>query len=126
MTDLLRENIAQAGYTEVLTWALCSVEENFTKLNKPDNNTAVKVSNPKTLEFQLVRTSLLSGLLKTLGANSGSLNLPIKLFEAADVVLLDTPEGPKSDTGAHNERRLAALYTGHASGLEDVCNFNFI
>lgn len=118
LTDLIRENIAQAGYSEALTWALCSVEENFSKLLHPDDGTAVKISNPKTAEFQLVRTNLISGLLKTLSANQGKLNLPIRIFEAADIALLDN----SSDVGSRNERRLACLFCGqNTSGLEEVC-----
>lgn len=117
LSDLMRENLAQAGYTEALTWALCSIEENFTHLRKPDDGTlAVKVSNPKTAEFQLVRTNLVGGLLKTLSANQAFLNLPIRLFEVSDISLLDA----STDIGARNERRLAALYCGSTSGFEEI------
>ncbi len=81
LSDLMRESLAHAGFTEVLTWALCSHDENYGFLRKPDDQQAVKLSNPQTLEFQLVRTTLLGGLLKTLAHNQGHLNLPIKLFE---------------------------------------------
>ena len=46
----------------------------------------VHVSNPKTYEFQVCRTALLPGLLKTCQANK-KLPLPIKLFEISDVVM---------------------------------------
>lgn len=50
------------------------------------------IANPKTLEFQVARTSLLSGLFKTLAANK-NMPLPIKLFEISDVVLKDINSG---------------------------------
>lgn len=53
---------------------------------------AVLISNPKTLEFQVVRTELLPGLLKTLAANK-KMPLPLKLFEISDVVLQDKTTG---------------------------------
>jgi phenylalanyl-tRNA synthetase beta chain len=78
---------------------------------KDDGNTAVVLSNPKTIEFQVVRTSLLPGLLKTWQSNT-SVGLPMKIFEISDVVLLDK----STDVGAKNVRRLAALYCPKESG----------
>ena len=49
-------------------------------------NDVVHVSNPKTFEFQVCRTRLIPGLLKTCQANK-KLPLPIKLFEVSDVVI---------------------------------------
>ena len=69
----------------------------------PDN--AVHIANPKTLEFQIARTTLLPGLLKTVQANL-KMPLPMKLFEISDVVLKDGAR----DVGAKNERQLCALY----------------
>jgi len=54
LTDLLREGIAAAGFTECLTFALCSRDDISTKLQLQINDTnAVHIANPKTLEFQV-------------------------------------------------------------------------
>lgn len=64
----------------------CSRDDIASKMRKNiDALPAVHVSNPKTLEFQVVRTSLLPGLLKTISSNK-HMPLPIKLFEVSDVV----------------------------------------
>lgn len=64
-----------------------------TKLRKPfDSDHTVCISNPKTLEFQVARTNLLSGLLRTTSANK-KMPLPMKLFEVTDVVLKDPTTG---------------------------------
>uniref|UniRef100_A0A1A9WY64 Phenylalanine--tRNA ligase beta subunit n=1 Tax=Glossina brevipalpis TaxID=37001 RepID=A0A1A9WY64_9MUSC len=116
LTEQLREQIAQACFTEVLTFTLCSRDDVGRKLNKNvDNITAVHISNPKTLEFQIVRTTLLPGLLKTLAANR-KMPLPLKLFEISDVVITD--DG--SEVGARNERRLCAINCNKAAGFEVV------
>ncbi|KAL9697084.1 hypothetical protein quinque_000525 [Culex quinquefasciatus] len=65
---------------------------------------AVHIANPKTLEYQVVRTSLIPGLLKTLAANR-KIPLPLNLFEVSDVVLADS----KAEVGAKNERRVCAF-----------------
>jgi phenylalanyl-tRNA synthetase beta chain len=59
LTDLLRIEMAQAGYTEVLTHGLCSHAENYKDLRRPDDGRAVTLLNPVTEEYQ-VRGLLMS------------------------------------------------------------------
>lgn len=116
LSDLIRSEIAMAGFTEVLTWILCSYEENFSMVNrKDDKKTAVVIGNPRSSEFEVARTSLLPGILKTMGHNKDHPR-PIKIFEVGDIVVLD---GQK-DVGAANQRRLAALYCNSNSGFEII------
>ncbi len=117
LADIVRNQSAMAGWTEVMPLSmciipipvthrggpssilcrveanagsvLCSHDENFAFLNrKDDGTTAVRLANPKTAEYQVVRTSLLPGLLKTIRENR-SVALPLKVFEVADVALKD-------------------------------------
>lgn len=70
-SDLIRSELAQAGYIESLTMSLLSIKENYENLRRPFNeNEAVQISNPKTIEFEIVRTSLIPGLLKVLESNT--------------------------------------------------------
>uniref|UniRef100_A0A0N5AYP4 Phenylalanine--tRNA ligase beta subunit n=1 Tax=Syphacia muris TaxID=451379 RepID=A0A0N5AYP4_9BILA len=118
-SDLLREEIANAGWTEILNFALCSAADISTKLLK-DNalKEAVKIANPKSSDFQVVRTSLLPGLLRTLASNR-DMPLPLKLFELQDVVLKDS----SAEVGARNERRLAAVHCSTTAGFEIIHGF---
>ncbi|CAI7897729.1 unnamed protein product [Closterium sp. NIES-54] len=116
LCDLLRGEVAQAGFTEVLTWALIARSENFEMVNlKDDGKTAVVIGNPRSADFEVVRSSLLPGMLKTLASNKDSPR-PVKLFEVSDVCLLDESK----DVGARNERRLIALYCNLHSGFEVI------
>ncbi len=116
LTEMLRQECAMAGFTEILTWALCSKAENFDFLrSKDDGTTAVEIGNPATFEFEVCRTMLLPSALKTLGANKDA-PLPIKLFEVSDAVMLSSDH----DVGARNERRLVAVYSNKESGFEVV------
>lgn len=117
LSDLVRrEGFAQAGYTEVLTWVTVSHAENFTLLRRENvHDIAVKIGNPKTLEFEQCRTSLLPGLLKTLRENR-KLKVPIRLFEVGDVILKDS----SAEVGAVNRRRMAAVYCATAAGFEII------
>lgn len=106
MTDLLRIEMCSAGYKECLNFALCSVDENSSKINQPDAGNMVTIKNPKTSYFQCGRTNLIAGLMKTLCSNKNN-KLPIELFEVTDVIL----RTDENSVGAKNERRLAALRT---------------
>lgn len=132
LSDVVRVEWALAGWVEVLPLILvrlhytysqcshttiqCSHEENFEWLNRKDDNTlTVKIANPKTLEFQVVRTTLLPGLLKTIRENR-SHSLPIQIFETADVVFKDS----KLERQARNERHAAAVWCNKTAGFEVV------
>ncbi|KAJ0977378.1 hypothetical protein J5N97_012852 [Dioscorea zingiberensis] len=114
-SDKIRAEVSRAGYLEVLTWILCSHEDNFSMLKRKDVGNAVIIANPRSAEFQVVRTSLMSGLLKTLRHNKDHPK-PIKIFEVGDVVIIDET----NDVGAANNRRLAALYCNVYSGFEEI------
>ncbi|KAJ4481665.1 phenylalanyl-tRNA synthetase subunit beta [Lentinula edodes] len=116
LSDIVRLEWALAGWVEVLPLTLCSHEENFAFLNhEDDNNTAVKIANPKTLEFQVVRTTLIPGLLKTIRENR-SHSLPLKIFETGDVVFKDI----KRERQSRNERHAAAVWCNKTAGFEIV------
>uniref|UniRef100_A0A8D1RTX7 Phenylalanine--tRNA ligase beta subunit n=1 Tax=Sus scrofa TaxID=9823 RepID=A0A8D1RTX7_PIG len=115
-TELLRHDMAAAGFTEALTFALCSQEDIADKLGLDISATkAVHISNPKTAEFQVARTTLLPGLLKTIAANR-KMPLPLKLFEISDVVIKDSSR----DVGARNYRHLCAVYYNKNPGFEII------
>ncbi|KAI0195627.1 phenylalanyl-tRNA synthetase [Xylaria flabelliformis] len=114
--DIVRLECAMTGWLEVMPLILCSHDENFAWLNRKDDGaTAVKLANPKTVEYQVVRTSLLPGLLKTIRDNK-SVRLPLKIFETSDIVVKDD----SLERRARNERRWAAAYCGKTSGFEVV------
>jgi phenylalanyl-tRNA synthetase beta chain len=116
LADIIRVESAASGWTEVMPLILCSHEENFEWLNrKDDGKTAVKLANPKTAEYQLVRTSLLPGLLKTINSNKHH-SVPMKIFEVSDVGFIDMEQERKS----RNERHFAAAIMGKTSGFEQV------
>ncbi|KAI0722923.1 phenylalanyl-tRNA synthetase [Earliella scabrosa] len=116
LSDIVRAEWALAGWVEALPLILCSHEENFEWLNREDDGkTAVRIANPKTLEFQVVRTSLLQGLLKTIRENR-SHPLPIRIFETSDVVFKD----PSLERQARNVRHAAAVWCNKTAGFEVV------
>lgn len=141
LTDVLRRLCSEASWTEVLPLILvrgalcpfprpyavsadpslptleqCSHDENYKFLNRVDpGNEAVVLANPKTIEYQIVRTSLLPGLLKSVRENRKH-TLPLRIFEVSDVVVQDTRE----ERQARNVRRMAAVFCGRKAGFEVV------
>lgn len=116
LSDALRNEVASSGFSEVLTFSLCSRDDISVKLRQPlENSGAVHIANPKTLDFQVARTCLLPGILRTLSANR-KMPLPMKLFEISDVVLKDASR----DVGAKNLRHLCAVQMAKTSGYEAV------
>lgn len=116
LSDIVRMEAAMAGWSEVMPLILCSHDENFAYLNrKDDGNTAVGLANPKTAEYQVVRTTLLPGLLKTIRENKHH-SVPMKVFEVSDVAFKDLNLERKS----RNERHFAAAWYGKSSGFEIV------
>jgi len=116
LSDALRNEVASSGFCEVLTFSLCSRDDVSEKLRQPlEKSGAVHIGNPKTLDFQVARTCLLPGILRTLSANR-KMPLPLKLFEISDVVLKDASR----DVGAKNSRHLCAVQMAKTSGYEAV------
>jgi len=116
LTDLMRESVAAGGFTECLTFALCSRDDISDKIRKKiEDANAVHISNPKTLEFQVARTTLLPGLLKSIASNK-NMPLPLKLFEISDVVFKDKEMG----VGARNRRHMCAVFYNKTPGFEVI------
>jgi len=115
LADIVRLESAMAGWAEVMPLILCSHDENYAWLNKKDDGRAVRLQNPKTAEYQIVRTSLLPGLLKTVRENKRHA-VPMKVFEVSDVCFKDEALERRS----RNEKHFAACWYGKASGFEQV------
>mmetsp|Transcript_12417 Transcript_12417/g.23392 ORF Transcript_12417/g.23392 Transcript_12417/m.23392 type:complete len:637 (+) Transcript_12417:104-2014(+) len=132
LTDLLRVVMAGAGWTECYNWALLSRKENYDFLRreaKPEElwrpvarpheytpgPNAVELGNSKSKEFEIVRTSLLPGVLKCLASNKGQPQ-PIRLFEVSDVVIQE----PTFEVGAKNIRRVCAVSAGGSKNFAMV------
>ena len=116
LSDLFRNEMAQYGYVEFLTMALISHKDMFTNLlkEKEDEDT-VQLLYSKTKEFEYFRSSLIPGILKSIEANKVN-QLPYKIFELSDVVLIDK----ENEVGASNRRKLCFAYSNTVSGFEII------
>uniref|UniRef100_A0A8K9X155 Phenylalanine--tRNA ligase beta subunit n=1 Tax=Oncorhynchus mykiss TaxID=8022 RepID=A0A8K9X155_ONCMY len=108
LSELLRQDLAAAGFTEALTFRVLCDWVGVSEAGGGVNSSA-------RLFHQVARTTLLSGLLKTVAANR-KMPLPLRLFEISDVVLKDESK----DVGARNNRRLCAVYYNKSPGFEVI------
>jgi len=113
VSDLLRLDVANAGYTEILTFSLCSLDDNFKNLRRPNDGSAVILDSNS--EFQCGRITLLGGILRSVHSNK-SKQLPLHLFEVGDVF----QKTSGTETGASNRRMLAAVYCATVSSFETI------
>ncbi|KAJ2764136.1 phenylalanine--tRNA ligase subunit beta, partial [Coemansia nantahalensis] len=116
LSDIVRKEIAMAGWTEALTLSLCSHDDNFKSMRREDRgDEAVLLEKPASAENQMCRSLLLPGLLKTVRENKNRPN-PVRVFEVSDVVM----KAPALERGARNERHACALYSSNEARFEVV------
>lgn len=135
ITEQVKRELSLLGISEALNWALCKHSDCFESLCRTENTElndlkedevqydlscpAVVVKDAKTSEFEIVRTTLIPSLLKTIASNK-SLPLPQKVFEVGDVVVLDN----NTPSGSRNDKRVAIAYCNSSgSGLEEIHGF---
>jgi len=107
------------GFHQVMTLTLSSEAAAFERwglaADDPLRARAVQIENPISVEQTICRVSLLPGLMETLALNK-RYDLPQHLFEVGDVCLADE----SVETGAREERTLAAAMIGTHVGYADI------
>ena len=85
--EAVRSTMLGLGYTEVMNFTLTNEEDEYLKMGvKPHPH--VKLMNPVSREYSIVRTWLLPSLMRNLSYNKRNL-YPQRLFEVGDIVLPD-------------------------------------
>lgn len=80
----IREHLISHGFNEILTYTLVSptLNDKFVVLN---NDSAIEVMNPMTVEHSLVRRGLISSVLEVVEYNISHQNKDLRLFEVSDI-----------------------------------------
>jgi phenylalanyl-tRNA synthetase beta chain len=83
LADKVRQTMVGLGFLEVMNFTLTNERIHYEYMRiKPKN--PVKIANPVSLEYTIVRQTLLPGLMKNLAENKHE-SYPQKLFEVSDV-----------------------------------------
>lgn len=80
----VREALTGLGFFEVLNFMLTNREEHFSRMRLPGDMGEVQLANPISVNQEIVRVHLLSGLLGTYALNK-TREMPQPLFEVGDV-----------------------------------------
>lgn len=84
LEEVVRSTMLGLGYTEVMNFTLTNEENEYARMGvKPHPH--VKLMNPVSKEYSIVRTWLLPSLMRNLSYNKRNL-YPQRLFEVGDVV----------------------------------------
>ncbi len=106
--SVARQIMVGLGFTEVLNFTLTNEALHYEKMRRKAEE-PVRLANPVSAEYTIMRQELLPGLMKNLGDNKHE-SFPQKLFEASDTVRLNN----KTETGCERRLHLAAV-SSHAT-----------
>lgn len=110
----IRDLMVGLGFQEIFYYVMSSEDVQVRKMRLKNVN-LVKIANPVSKEFSVMRHSLLPGLLNILSKNA-HVELPHRIFEIGDVIVLDK----LSETKTSNNTNLAALISDYSVGYEDI------
>lgn len=106
-SDKVRSEMTRVGYNELLTLSLLS------KAQSLNSKKYVTLSNPKSTECEIVRNSLLPGILKAIHGNQ-HVGGVIRVFEVSDVVILN------ASNEAINQKNLCICFASKTDGLDQI------
>ena len=112
--NLARQIMIGLGFTEAMNFTITSENLQYVKMRKPIEK-PIKIANPISSEFTIMRHDLLPGLMKNLAANKHE-SFPQRLFEVSDVMKLN------SELESQCERRLhvAAVASHSAASFSEM------
>ena len=109
--DVVRQIMTGLGFTEVMNFTLINEVAHYEKMRLKARN-VIKLANPVSVDYTILRESLLPSLMKNLMDNRHE-SFPQRLFEASDVGRVN----PRVETRV--ERRL------HVAGVSSHSTANF-
>jgi phenylalanyl-tRNA synthetase beta chain len=111
LAGIVRQIMVGLGFSEVVNFTLTNEIVHYEKMRLKANDT-IKLANPVSLEYTILRQSLLPNLMKNLADNKHE-SFPQRLFEASDVGRVN------SRVETRVERRL------HVAGVSSHSTANF-
>jgi len=118
LADAVRQIMVGLGFIEVMNFTLTNERVHYTLMRlKPEN--PIKLANPVSAEYTIMRQMLLPGLLKNLAENKHE-SYPQRLFEVSDVAKINK----RLETMCERRLHLAAV-TSHSMAnyteIKSIC-----
>jgi len=108
----VRQTMIGLGFTEAMNFILTNEADHYEKMRLKKVKGAIKLANPVSAEYNIVRSALLPGLMKNLADNKHE-SYPQRIFEVSDIIEVNL----KNET--RTERRL------HVAGVSCHPTANF-
>ncbi|MEM1992040.1 MAG: phenylalanine--tRNA ligase subunit beta [Thermoproteota archaeon] len=112
--DICKEIMFGLGFTEVVNFTLSNSTRDY-RWMKVEPQNPVRILNPVSAEYDILRTWLIPSLLYNLTMNKHS-PYPHRLFEIGDVLVIDE----SSDEGVRREARLAFVSSHADTSFSEV------
>jgi phenylalanyl-tRNA synthetase beta chain len=118
LADTVRQIMVGLGFMEVMNFTLTNEQVHYTLMRlKPQN--PVKLANPVSAEYTIMRQMLLPGLLKNLAENKHE-SYPQRLFEVSDVAKINNSQETMCERRLH-----VAAVTSHSTAnyteIKSIC-----
>jgi len=114
LTNIVRQIMIGLGFIEVMNFTLTNERLHYhfmrNKAEKP-----VKVANPVSTEYTIVRQSLLPGLMKNLAENKHE-SFPHRLFEVSDITEINT----RLETMCERRLHVAAVSSHSTANFTEI------
>jgi len=110
----VRQVMIGLGFTEVMNFILTNEEVHYHKMRQKVGR-AVKLANPVSMEYSIIRESLLPGLMKNLMDNKHE-SYPQRLFEVSDVIKIDE----KVETGTVRLLHVAGVSSHPTTSFTEI------
>jgi phenylalanyl-tRNA synthetase beta chain len=115
--DLARQIMVGLGFMEVMNFTLTNERVHYEFMRvKPEN--PVKLANPVSMEYTIMRQMLLPGLMKNLAENKHE-SFPQRLFEVSDVAKINT----RLETMCERRLHVAAVSSHSTANFTEMKSF---
>jgi len=117
LVDKVSQIMRGLRFTEVINFILSNEDTLFRKMRiKPRN--VLKIANPVSIEYSILRQELLPGLMKNLSENKHK-PFPQQLFEVSDVIVLNK----KAETRSERRLHVAAVNSYAAANFTEIKSY---
>jgi len=117
IADLARQIMVGLGFMEVMNFTLTNERVHYEFMRvKPEN--PVKLANPVSTEYTIMRQMLLPGLMKNLAENKHE-SFPQRLFEVSDVAKINT----RLETMCERRLHVAAVSSHSTANFTEMKSF---
>jgi phenylalanyl-tRNA synthetase beta chain len=112
--SMVRQIMIGLGFTEVLNFTLTNENLHYNKMRR-HREKGVKLANPVSTEYAIMRRDLLPGLMKNLADNKHE-SFPQRLFEVSDVVELAS----ETETNTRRQLHIAAVSSHVTANFTEI------